>query len=240
MTLSANQPYFLAYFPYWQLIHAADVFLISDDYAYMKRGWVNRNRILVNGQPQYFRVEIVKASCHRLINETMLMPINTRTKLKTLSLAYHQAPYFEEGYQLMERILHYDDRNLAHFLTNSIQEICAYLGITTTLALTSQIKGNAHLKREGRIYDFCHRLGANHYINAIGGQSLYRYEEFERQGIRLSFIHSNIGEYPQLNSTFVPNMSVIDAIMFNSREQLRHMLDLYTLIGSHDTITQQR
>ena len=67
MTLSGNQPYFLPYLGYWQLIHAADGFLIADDYDYIKAGWVNRNKILVNGHPHYFRVEMVEHTPSRLI-----------------------------------------------------------------------------------------------------------------------------------------------------------------------------
>ena len=231
MTISANQPYFLAYFPYWQLIHAADVFLISDDYAYIKKGWVNRNRIEVNGQIQYFRIEIAKASVHRLISDTLTMPVDVRKKLQTLYLAYHKAPHFEEGYRLMERILSYDDRRLSHFLTHSIREVCDYLGITTTLAHTSQLEGNSLLRREERIYDFCHRLGADHYINAIGGQKLYKREEFAKRGITLSFIHSEAGGYPRGGRPPMTDLSVVDAIMHLSREELHRRLDLYTLIG---------
>ena len=247
MTISANQPYFRAYFPYWQLIHAADVFLISDDYAYTKRTWVNRNKILVNGQVQYFRVEISKASVHKQINETTLLPIDTKHKLRTIQLAYHKAPYFDAGYELMENILCYDNRNLASFLTHSIQEICQYLGITTTLAHTSQLEGNRLLKREERIYDFCQRFGADHYINAIGGQALYSFKEFEKRGIHLSFIYSETGDshtesmykiesaapiHFQKRPPFLKGLSIIDAIMHNSPEKLHRLLDCYTLIDN--------
>ena len=222
MTLSSHQPYFLPYFPYWQLIHAADHFLVADDFNFIRHGWIHRNRILMNGQEIYFKLELQKKSCFKLICDTSLMPIAVPERLRTVETAYHKAPFFREGYALMERILACPELNLALFLTASIREVCAYLGIDTPIGFTSSLEGNALLKREERIYDFCHRMGADHYINAIGGQELYSFEDFRRHGIRLSFLSSQAAE--------AGTLSVLDAIMNHSRDALHAMLDQYTLI----------
>ena len=230
MTLSSNQPYFLPYLPYWQLIHAADTFLIGDDFAYMIGSWIPRNRILVQGRPTFFRMEIDHKSCKRLISETRLAPLPVNDKLKTLEMTYHRAPYFAEGFDLARRIVCNPERNLALFLEYAIREVCAYLGITTPIGRTSDLTGNSLLKREQRIYDFCHRLGADTYINAIGGTALYDQEAFAKEGIRLKFLKARLSPYPQFDGPFHANLSVLDAIMFNPRERLHEMLDEYTLI----------
>ena len=66
------------------------------------------------------------------------------------------------------------------------------------------------------------------YINAIGGQALYKKDEFAKHGITLKFIHSHCREYNQFKHKFVPGLSIIDVIMFNSKEQISQMLDEYT------------
>ena len=230
MTLSSNQPYFLPYLPYWQVIHAADTFLIGDDFAYMIGSWIPRNRILVQGRPTFFRMEIDHKSCKRLISETRLAPLPVNDKLKTLEMTYHRAPHFAEGFELARRIVCNPERNLALFLEYAIREVCAYLGITTPIGRTSDLTGNSLLKREQRIYDFCHRLGADTYINAIGGTALYDQEAFAKEGIRLKFLKARLSPYPQFDGPFHANLSVLDAIMFNPRERLHEMLDEYTLI----------
>ena len=221
MILSANQPYPLPYFPYWQLIHAGDLFLAGDDYTFIKHGWITRNRILVNGQEQFLRLRIKGMSSFKLIRDTELCPFNADTILRTLEMAYHKAPYFNDGFALAQRVFGCPERNLSLFLMASIREVCAYLGIGTKLGCTSELEGNSLFKREERIYDFCHRLGAEQYINPIGGQALYRFDEFRRQGIRLCFLQS----HAQL-----PPLSILDHVMNHSREELHHMLDQYTLI----------
>ena len=230
MILASNQPYFLPYLPYWQLIHAADLFLIGDDFAYKMGSWIPRNRILVQGRPTFFRMEIDHKSCNRLISEMRLAPLPVEDKLKTLEMAYHRAPCFTAGFELAQRIVCNPERNLALFLEYAIREVCGYLGITTQIGRTSDIQGNSLLKREARVYDLCHRTGADTYINAIGGTALYHPDAFAREGIRLKFLKARLSPYPQFDGPFHANLSVLDAIMFNPRERLHEMLDEYTLI----------
>ena len=223
MTITANQPYFLPYFPYWQLIHAGDLFLVGDDLAFIRHGWIPRNRIWINGMPVYFRVEVRGASSNRLISELQILPPDRKGMLRTLEMAYHKAPFFADGFALASRILSCPSLELVPFLTASIREVCAYLGIDTPIGFTSALEGNALLRREERIFDFCHRLGADRYVNAIGGRSLYRVYDFRRHGIRLQFLHSTAAlTHPQL--------SVMDAVMHHSREELHEKLDHYELL----------
>ena len=229
MTLAANQPYFFPYFPYWQLIAAADTFLVSDDYAYMKGSWIPRNRILANGRTLFFRIELDHQSCHRLIKESYCLPVDVGSKLLTLEKAYHKAPFFSEGYALAERVLSYPERRLDLFLGNSIREVCAYLGITTRLLWSSSLSGS-HLSKTERILHYCHTLGADRYINAIGGQALYDKETFALEGVELFFLKTEMQPYSQGAGPFVPDLSVLDAIMFNSREALHERLGQYRLL----------
>jgi glycosyltransferase involved in cell wall biosynthesis len=225
MIVAANQPYLFPYLGYWQLINAADVFLIGDDYSYMRKSWINRNRILVGGRPQWLRMEVEDASSFRSIIDTKIKPIGLKNKLRTLEMAYHKAPFFADAYALARRVLTYDSGGmLAPFLENSIREVCAYLGIETRIGHTSDFPGNAALKREKRIYDFCHRLGADVYLNAPGGQALYRFDGFRSEGIELRFLQPELRPYPQFGAPFVSSLSILDVLMFNSREAAHDML----------------
>ena len=225
MTISANQPYFLPYLPFWQLVDCADLFLIGDDYAFKKLSWIPRNRILVNGRVQYFRIEVEDQSCHRLIRDTRILPLDSGNKLRTLEMAYHKAPCFREGYALAERVLNYKSLNLNDFLTHSIKQVCDYLYITTPIAFTSDVPGNRDLRFDERIYHFCAHYGADRYVNACGGKKLYSPVKFRARGLQLDFIHSDIPPYRQFGDDPVPGLSVIDAVMFVPRERLRDMLD---------------
>ena len=226
MIMGMNQPYFMPYIYHWQLINAADVFVLGDDYNFINRGWVNRNRILVNGQPKYFNIEVDHASQNKKINELYISEIfDPEKKLQILKDAYSKAPHFEEGYALMQKILKCEERNLAYFLEHSIRCVSDYLGITTKFVRSSEIPGNSEFKREYRIYDQCRYVGADTYINATGGRAMYDFAEFEKRNLKLGFIQNGDIQYPQFGQEFVPYLSMMDMIMFQLRDEIREMLN---------------
>ena len=117
-------------------------------------------------------------------------------------------------------------------LLASIRLICSYLGIKTEILLFSELDCDKALIRQFRIYDVCKYLGGNEYINAIGGTELYDFDEFRDNGIELAFLKSDDIAYPQFGGEFVPNLSIIDVMMFNSVPEIQDMLNKYTLIRS--------
>ena len=122
MKLGIMQPYFIPYIGYWQLLNAVDTYVIYDDVNYIKGGWVNRNRILVNGEAKYFNVPLIGASPNKLINEVNVnTDIRTIEKNKrTITAAYCKAPFFEDVYPIVLAILQFESNNLAEYLEHSI------------------------------------------------------------------------------------------------------------------------
>lgn len=236
MIIAGNQPYFLPYIGFWQLVNAADLFLIGDNYNFIKRGWIQRNRILINGEPFFWGLEVSRMSSFKKINETEFVDFDIAQKLNTVYRAYRRAPQFDAGYDLVKTILNNPERNVADFLFQSIKDVCRYLGINTKFIRSSEIPGNDNYKREYRIYDFCHRLGGDTYLNAVGGQDLYHFDDFEKHGITLKFIHPNIRPYEQFHNEFVPGLSILDVIMFNSLDTIKEMLGDYSIIEKKTSV----
>ena len=90
--LSVIQPYVFPYIGYFHLTVASDKTVFYDDVNYIKRGWINRNKILINGSDFMFTIPVIKASSHKLINE--IVPIIDKkfkykflTRIKTAVLA---------------------------------------------------------------------------------------------------------------------------------------------------------
>ncbi len=76
----------------------------------------------------------------------------------------------------------------------------------------------------------CKELNATEYYNAIGGQELYSKEKFMNDGIELFFIKTKDVYYKQFKNEFVSNLSIIDIMMFNSKEEIKEMLAHYELV----------
>lgn len=232
MKLGIMQPYFLPYIGYWQLMNAVDKYVIYDDVNFIKGGWINRNRILLNGKSQYFNIQMQGASSFKLINEININnnEININKNLKTIYMAYHKAPNFFKVYKLLQDILEKQTDNLAEYVINSIRVIADYLNITTEIVISSSINKDNSLRGQDKVIEICKKSNATDYYNAIGGMDLYSFDEFKENGINLSFLKTNDICYKQFDNEFVPNLSIIDVMMFNSQAEIKTMLDDFTLI----------
>lgn len=229
MTIGIMQPYFMPYIGYWQLMAAVDKYVVYDDVNFIKRGWVNRNNILLNGEPYMFSIALSGASQNKLFKEIDIIDDFSKLK-KTLQHSYSKAPYYEKTMLLLDEILDFPDKNLARFLYHSFSVILNYLDVQTELIMSSSVNKDNSLKGQGKILDICRVLQADRYINAIGGQELYNHDEFAQNGIELKFLQPNIVSYQQHKHEFVPNLSIIDMMMFNGKERTKKLLNEYTLV----------
>ena len=229
MKIGIMQPYFMPYIGYWQLIKEVDLYVIFDDVNYIKKGWINRNNILVNDQKHLFTISLQGASQNKLINEIAISDDFIKFK-KTLCMAYSNAPYYKQISLLFDDICSFPKNNIANFIKNSIILVCQYLGINTDIIMSSEILKDNTLKGQDKILDICKILCADKYINAIGGRELYRKEQFEEQNIELLFLEPKIEEYKQFKPNFIAGLSIIDVLMFNSVEETNYLLSKYTLV----------
>lgn len=226
------QPYIFPYIGYFQLINAVDKFVIYDDVNFINKGWINRNRILNNGKDSLFSIPLKEASQNKLINEIEVnWDTNWKSKfLKTLEQCYKKAPYYQEIFTIIEQTLYVDNEPISKVIENNLRLICHYLDIKTEIISSSAIYQNTHLKAQERILDICLQEKATQYINPIGGLELYDKDIFEANGIVMNFIKSNPIEYPQFKNDFVPWLSMIDVMMFNSIEKINEYLNKYELV----------
>ncbi|MEO7167155.1 MAG: WbqC family protein [Chthoniobacterales bacterium] len=226
MKLAIMQPYLLPYIGYFQLMAAVDKFVIYDDVQFIKGGWINRNRILLGGREHAFTAPLLGASPNRLINEIELVQ-NTgwrRKVLRTIEQAYTGAAHYAEVLPLLSRIVSYPERQLTAYLLHSLEVLKTYLEIPASLINTSATYQNQDLKGQERILDICRREGASVYVNASGGRDLYRSEAFRAQGIALRFLDPEPFTYDQGTIHFSPSLSIVDVLMFNSRDEVKALL----------------
>ena len=222
MRLAIMQPYFFPYIGYFQLIAAVDLFIVYDNIKYTKKGWINRNRMLQNGKDVMFSLPLKSDSDYLDVCERELAADFNRDKLlNQFKGAYRRAPYFAQTFPLVEQIVRYEDANLFRFLHHSIVKTCEHLGITTEIRISSDIAIDHGLKNQDKVLALCEAVGANTYVNAIGGMELYSKEAFREKGIELKFIKSKPFEYPQFGDEFVPWLSIIDVMMFNPLDTIR-------------------
>lgn len=230
MKIAIMQPYLFPYIGYFQLIKAVDKFIFYDDVNFIKNGWINRNRVLVNNQPHYLTVQLKGASPNKLIHEIEFTD-NRPKLLRTLYMAYRKAPQFDVVWPLVEKCLTFETDKISDLAINSVKEVCNYLNIKTSFEISSiSYPETKELEKAARLKEICFKNQAKMYINPIGGQELYDKNNFKNVGIELLYLKSIITEYNQSSSSFVPGLSIIDVMMWNSVENINEMLNSYDLI----------
>lgn len=229
MLVGSNQPYLLPYLAYWQLMNRVDYYVISDNMNFIRHGYINRNYILSEGKRSLFTLEVLGVHQDTPINQVDVGR-NRKKILRTIASIYQKAPYFKKTFPIMEDIFTNEEKNLAIFLGHSIKKIAHFLEMDTKFIYLSDLQGETPLKAQARTIDICKRLNADHYINAIGGQELYNRDDFAKEEIKLSFLKMDAIEYKQFENDFIPDLSILDVMMFNSKDEIKKMLGNYSLV----------
>lgn len=234
MRLAIMQPYLFPYIGYFQLLKSCEKFVFYDDVNYIKGGWINRNRILANGKEYLFTVPLKNISSFQSIRETEIDKGQYRSWyskfLKTIEQNYKKAPYYNETTAMISSVFDKQPDYISELARNSIMAVVSYLKIPLEVVNSSVIYNNSHLSAAERVLDICKKESASIYINTIAGKELYAEEEFVRKGIQLKFLKAESIAYRQLNNEFIPWLSIIDVIMFNSLEGIRSLLERYELV----------
>jgi hypothetical protein len=232
-SLAIMQPYVFPYVGYFHLIESSDMIVFYDDVNYIKRGWINRNRILLNHSDFMFTIPLEKASQNKLINEIKPI-IDSAFKNKffaQIEAAYKKAPYYKEVLELLSLVFSKQQNNIADLAINSIILTYDFLGKEIKWAkssiLSPETKG---LDKADRLIQINKQLGFSNYNNPIGGKELYSIEYFKNNDINLGFIESKKNEYKQFQNDFVNGLSIIDILMFNDIKLIDGLFNGYKLL----------
>lgn len=209
-------------------MNAVDEFVIYDNIKFTKKGWINRNRIGVYGKDEFITVPVRKDSDYLDVADRRLAdnwPSERIKLLRRVKEAYRKSPQYQACYSVVEEAIMFEENNLFSFILNSLKMVANYLGINTPFVTSSSIPIDHSLKGEAKVLSICRSLRADTYINPIGGIELYSRVTFSANGIQLQFLKSNDIQYNQFQHVFVPSLSIIDIMMFNTKEKITEYLN---------------
>lgn len=232
MIAAVMQPYFFPYIGYFQLMHAVDVFVFYDDVQYIDHGWVNRNRVRIQGNSAWLTLPVRRASMAASINERHYVTeeAELRRIQRTLAANYGRAAFFHEVMPLLMELMHFPDNNVASFNANLLTRLALKLGIECRFRVSSQLELPDGLKGQERVVALCRAIGADRYLNPIGGVHLYRAEDFAAAGIELSFLQTRVPACEL--SDGATHLSVIDGLMRGGFSAVSSQLPDYHLVGA--------
>lgn len=234
--IAIMQPYVFPYIGYMNLVNASDKFVFYDDVHFIKKGWVNRNRIILGGEPYRFTIPIKSQSQNILIKDIEVSDLNTFADkfLKQLNFEYKNAPHKEKVLEYVREVLGDSHKNISEVAIASIKLFFRYVGIEKKFHYSSrEFESTRGLEKADRLIKITKSLGSDEYINSIGGMSLYSKEFFTLNGVTLNFVKPDLVPYVhcnERNGIFYPGLSVIDTMMNISECEIRNHLDSYELI----------
>ena len=221
------QPYFFPYIGYWQLMEKVDQWIIFDDIQFINKGWINRKLILhpnIEKDWQYITLTLDKKNQKDKIGEISIDNQKNwyNEMLGKMSHYAKKTSYYNSTVDLFKQCVDEDGIYLSDLLIKTIHVIAKVLNIKAKIRVQSEMKLNLkEVDHPGQwALRICEIIGAKEYINPISGQKLFNKDEYRSSGIELRFFQTEEHVYNQKRNKFVPKLSIIDSLMWESIDNL--------------------
>lgn len=230
MKLGLMQPYFFPYLGYFDLIYQADIWVVFDVVQYIRRGWMNRNRVLHPEHGwQYITIPVKKCHLDTPIHEIEISE-NVPWRDRMIGQLQHykkRAPFFSEVMAIVDECISTESRLLSNINLRSLSLVCEYLGISFSPPYFSDMSFDANRVAEPGDWALflSEALGVDEYVNPPGGVQIYHPDKFKCRGIKLTFNNLPTFEYNCRGYEFIPNLSIIDVLMWNEPAKVMEFLE---------------
>ena len=214
-TVAIVQSNYIPWIGYFDLINAADAFILFDEVQFTRRDWRNRNRIRTADGVAWLTIPVEsKGRFHQRISETRVSdPGWARDHWTTIVRAYARAAGFETHRPLLEDLyLGCAETQLSRINERFLRGICGALGIATPITQSSEyelVDG-----RTERLVSLCRQAGATTYLTGPGARTYLDEALFADAGIAVEWMtYPDYGEYRQLHQPFEPGLSIVDLLL---------------------------
>lgn len=116
------------------------------------------------------------------------------------------------------------NESLSKYNAELIKAMASDLMITPSFVELSSLEINS--RSSDLLIDICKSMSADTYLSGPGGKRYLDEKKFSNAGIKLKFVTYNQKEYPQLWGSFVPGLSIIDALFNCGTEAVINMVGL--------------
>jgi hypothetical protein len=213
---------------YFDMIAAADEFIIYDDMQYTRRDWRNRNQIKTPQGAQWLTVPVkIKGRYLQEIRDTEIDRTDWAVEhWKTITMNYKRSVHFREIAEWLEPMyLQRSYKNLSELNRALIESICNYLAIKTKIvnSWNYEVSGG----KTERLALLCKQSGSDRYISGPAARAYIDESIFADYGIKVCwFDYAGYPAYPQLWGLFIHNVSILDLLFNCGNEAFRYMKHL--------------
>lgn len=202
---------------YFDLMAAADEFVIFDEVQFTRRDWRNRNKIVLDGKLTWLTIPVkAKGNFDVPIEHVEIADSSwTRKHLASIRHAYAKAEHFWRYRSLLEKL--YADAAALSKLTDInelfLRGLAHELGITTPIVRSTSLPRSA-TDPTGRLVEITRARGGDEYISGPSARAYIEQGQFSAAGVRLAFAdYSGYPTYAQMSETFEHGVSIIDVLV---------------------------
>lgn len=218
------QPTYLPWLGYFEMIAAADVFVVYDHVQFVKKSWHHRNRIKGPNGEILLSIPIKKAPLATPLYQAELAAEYEKVLAShwtSISHAYKRAPYFDQYSESLQVMYLSKYASLTDLTVSFIQYFCNQLGINTTFVSSSTLSlDDSLINSTEKVVDLCKKTNISSLYDANGAQSVIDTLIFEKNGIGISFQNYEHPIYSQLYGSFLPYMSTLDLLLNEGEKSL--------------------
>jgi hypothetical protein len=192
--ISIMQSYFLPYAGYFRLMCDVDAFVMLSSVQFPKGGWVHRNRLRDDlGRLRWLTLPLAPMPLGTSIADVRYAE-GAEATLADMArrFAACRAPR-DHTAGLVERATSVSGAPVATIET-LLSGTAAVLGLSVPFVREAELGLPSDLRGQERIFAICAALGANAYVNSMGGRDLYDPGEFVRRGLKLEFLAEYQGD----------------------------------------------
>jgi len=226
------QPYLFPYLGYFKLLEVADVFIFLDNVQYLRRGWMNRNYLVVEGVRKLVTLPVKKSPRDTLFKDIFIDSERYNVFRQNVMKCLAQHENYNHSRAELDILFPKDlkFKMLSEYAEATVKHFAYYLDKKVYFYRASELLDDStsrNMSASQRILSLCRKVGAKRYINLVGGASLYEEKEFSEAGIQLSFIDVEVSPEFLIEGGA---MSVLDSFIRFSKQDLINELKRYTVV----------
>lgn len=217
--VAVHQPNFLPWLGFFDKLSRVSTFVLMDNVQLPRSGrgsWVNRVRIMVEGEPRWATVPLLRPHGELQVIADVEIDESTdwRSKiLRTVKHSYVKAPHFGEVFPWLENVIGAGSNRIADYNRHAIFALADLVGLDT-----GRIVVGSTLPSSGSgtdlLVSLVNAVGGTGYLCGAGASNYQEDDKFERAGldlVRQDFEHPT---YPQVHGgAFEPGLSIIDVLL---------------------------
>jgi hypothetical protein len=226
-----SQPRYLPALTYLQRLYFSDTFVILDNVQRQKRGFENRNKVLVEGKTKWLTIPS-KSSSRALIRETT---INGNEWIgdhkEKLEQYYSEAPHFNKDWieayygELEKKIVEFE-YDFTSSLNYLIKNICTFFKFEPSLVRASELISSAVEEANGpdKIFEISNAVDTDLYVSGMNGREYGILDSFKGSAIDVKFHADQPVPYNQNVDEFVPHLAFFDALFYAGKEWVEEQI----------------